>query len=80
MVVHRPALGLAGFARQQFRYGRGAARFHAALGRGPAPVRFYAGLLRAGFARGPLVGALVGAAQVAVAVGFAVERLAARRG
>ena len=80
VAVHRQLLGAAGFLRQQFRYGRGAARFRRfgpAGSRGLAPPGFYAGLIRAGFARGPIVGALVIAAQVATAVGIVAETGAA---
>lgn len=74
-VEHRPQLTLGGFWRQQLRYGRGAWRFRrAAAGRpGLAPPRYYARLLRRGFARGPRVGALVCLAQVAVALGVVAE-------
>ena len=85
VTVHRQRLDAVGFVRQQYRYGRGAARFRR-LGprrrRGLAAPSFYADLVRAGFDRGPLVGALVIAAQVATAAGIAAEAAAtlARRG
>lgn len=80
VVVHRPQLGPVSFLRQQFRYGRGAARYRAA---GPSrrigSPGFYARLLRAGFAAGLRVGALVLAAQGATAFGILAERRRARR-
>ena len=79
-VVHRPGLSVGSFLRQQDRYGRGAARFRATSpGRGLGSTRFYAGLLRAGFAAGPLTGALVVAAQVATAAGILHEHMSSRR-
>lgn len=76
VVVHRPALDLTGFVRQQYGYGRGAARYRAAIGnRRLARPGFYSGLLRRGASRGAAVGALVVLAQVATAVGVAGERL-----
>ncbi len=75
VVVHRPELDTRSFLRQQFRYGRGAARYRAGSGdRRPGPPSFYAGLLRAGFSRGPTVGSLVLAAQLATAAGVLAER------
>jgi glycosyltransferase involved in cell wall biosynthesis len=41
VVTHRPALGWAGFLRQQAAYGRGARRFYAAGGRPSVPLRQY---------------------------------------
>lgn len=73
VVDHHQDLTPASFWRQQVRYGRGARRFHRTGGPGLAPVRFYARLLRRGFAAGPAAGALVCAAQAATAVGFALE-------
>lgn len=76
VVVHRPELTGRAFLRQQYRYGQGAVRFRAAgEGRGLARPGFYAGLVRAGFAHGPRAGALVLAAQAAVASGAVAERL-----
>jgi glycosyltransferase involved in cell wall biosynthesis len=76
VVVHRQQLDAAGFARQQYGYGRGAARYRAAArGRRPARPGFYSALVRRGFAEGPAVGALVLAAQGLTAAGVAVERL-----
>ena len=79
-VVHRPELSAGAFLRQQYRYGRGAARFRAASpGRGLGSTRFYAGLLREGFAAGFRVGSLVCAAQLATLAGIIVERTRSRR-
>ncbi len=80
-VVHHPDLDLSGFWRQQRRYGRGAYRWHRSQPAGtdrPAP-RFYADLVGRGFAAGPAPGALVIAAQLATASGFAAEAWAQRR-
>lgn len=78
LVVHRPGLTAGSFLRQQYRYGRGAARFRAADSRrGMGSPSFYAGLVRAGFGSGPATGALVLAAQIAAAGGTAVEKLSA---
>jgi glycosyltransferase involved in cell wall biosynthesis len=77
-VTHRPELRTGSFLRQQYRYGRGGARYRAAdSARGLGSPGFYAGLLRAGFAAGPGAGALVLLAQLATAAG--VIREAARR-
>ena len=78
VVIHGPRLGAAGFLRQQFRYGRGAVRYRrSAAGRPPGSPRFYAALAAAGFRSGAGAGALVAAAQLAVAAGAATERLSA---
>ena len=80
VVVHRPDLTGRGFARQQFRYGRGAVRYRrAGAGRRLAGPRFYAGLVRAGFREGPGAGALVLAAQAITAAGVAAQRFGSRR-
>ena len=77
VVVHHQRLGAAAFVRQQFAYGRGAARYRAAdRGRRLAGPGFYAALMRRGFADGVGVGGLVLAAQVLTAAGVAAERLA----
>jgi glycosyltransferase involved in cell wall biosynthesis len=87
LVDHHHELTLGGFLRQQYRYGRGAARLRLPSRDGSHPAvpavhrarpRFYIGLVRAGFARGTRVGTLVVLAQVAAAAGFAAE-LASRR-
>ena len=72
LVHHHPDLSIRGFWRQQVRYGRGAHRFRS-TGRGRSPASFYVDLLRSGFADGVAVGALVGVAQVATAVGLLAE-------
>jgi glycosyltransferase involved in cell wall biosynthesis len=75
LVVHRPELDARSFLRQQYRYGRGSARYRAAAqDRRLGSPGFYLRLLRAGFAAGPLAGALVCAAQLATLAGIAVER------
>lgn len=81
LVRHRQELSPAGFWRQQVRYGRGGYRFRADHGTllRPEPPRFYTGLLRRGFALGPRAGVLVCVAQVATALGMALEAKAARR-
>ncbi len=79
VVTHRPDLDSRAFLRQQYRYGRGAARFRAT---GPdrrlGSASFYAGLLKAGFAEGPTVGGLICTAQVAIAAGIGFERWGSR--
>ena len=83
VVAHHVGGGLRAFARRQFRYGRGSARFRTGAG-GRGPLAFYTGLLREGFARGAGAGVLVAAAQVIGACGAALEALrratAGRRG
>jgi GT2 family glycosyltransferase len=75
VVTHHPDLTARSFLRQQYRYGRGAARFRAAdSGRRLGSASFYAGLARAGFAAGPTSGLLVCTAQLATAAGTLVER------
>ncbi|HEX5467793.1 MAG TPA: glycosyltransferase [Gaiellaceae bacterium] len=73
VVVHRHDLTFRRFVRQQFNYGRGAYLFRRSHGSALrlAPARFYTGLVRAGFERGMLVGALVGLAQGITAAGYA---------
>ena len=72
VVRHRQELGVRGFWRQQVRYGRGAAIYRRS-GRRLAGAGVRARLVRAGFGEGIRVGLLVVLAQVAVAVGFALE-------
>ena len=80
VVVHSPDLDLPGFIRQQYHYGRGAARFRAgAKGRRIPSPRFYAGLVRAGFGGGKGTGLAVIAAQGAAAAGVVTERAARTR-
>lgn len=75
-VLHRQLLDLRGFLRQQYRYGRGAARFRrSGEDRGLSGPSFYAGLTRRGFAEGAAAGLLVLAAQAATAAGVAAERI-----
>jgi GT2 family glycosyltransferase len=73
-VVHRSGMSARAFLRQQYRYGQGAARYRSA---GPdrrrGSLRFYLGLLRAGFAAGIAPGLLVCAAQVATIAGVLRE-------
>ncbi len=75
-VIHQQELdGARDFLRQQYRYGRGAAQFRrGAADRRLAGPSFYAGLVRWGFEAGPAVGAIVVAAQAAVAAGVVAER------
>ena len=78
-VTHRPDLSLRSFWRQQVRYGRGAHRFHrGGSGAALSPPSFYLALVRRGFEQGVSTGVLVIVAQVATAVGFAQDTLAAR--
>ena len=81
-VTHWPALSLRAFWRQQERYGRGAYRFHRTQPPGArlGSARFYLALVRAGFAHGARVGALVLLAQVATAVGMTREAAPEIRG
>lgn len=59
-----------GFLRQQYRYGRGAARYRSAVTRRRrGSVTFYLGLIRAGFAVGLAPGLLVALAQAATVAG-----------
>jgi glycosyltransferase involved in cell wall biosynthesis len=70
IVTHQPGLGLHGFLRQQYRYGRGAAQYRKSGGRrGFGSPLFYAGLLRQGFKSGSKPGLLVCAAQGATLAG-----------
>jgi GT2 family glycosyltransferase len=73
IVLHQPGMRARAFLRQQYRYGRGAARYRsAAADRGFGSPSFYVGLLRAGFAAGVAPGALVCAAQVTTLAGVMV--------
>jgi cellulose synthase/poly-beta-1,6-N-acetylglucosamine synthase-like glycosyltransferase len=74
-VVHCQDLGWRTFWRQQVRYGRGARRYHrtAPAGRRRPSLRFYAELVRKGFAERPLVGGLVLVAQGATGVGWLLD-------
>jgi glycosyltransferase involved in cell wall biosynthesis len=80
VVVHRPGLDATSFLRQQYRYGRGAARFRATgAGRRLGSPGFYVRLLASGFGPGLASGCLVAAAQLAMAAGVLSARAAARR-
>ena len=77
VVHHPPDLGWRGFWRQQERYGRGAHHLRTTTAGGSLQAPgFYLGLLRAGFAVGPRVGALVIVAQLATTVGVLRATLA----
>jgi glycosyltransferase involved in cell wall biosynthesis len=78
-VVHRHGLGWGDFLRQQYRYGRGAARYRSAgAGRDFGSPSFYLGLLQRGFAAGPSTGLLACAAQAATLAGIVAETFSAR--
>ncbi|MDX6636477.1 MAG: hypothetical protein QOF06_2680 [Solirubrobacterales bacterium] len=73
-VVHRSGMRVSDFLRQQYRYGRGAARYRqSGERRRPGSPSFYLGLLRAGFRAGLSPGLLVTAAQGATLAGIAAE-------
>jgi GT2 family glycosyltransferase len=73
-VNHRSGMGVGDFLRQQYRYGRGAARYRqSGSGRRPGSPRFYAGLIRAGFTSGLAPGLLVSLAQAATLAGVLAE-------
>lgn len=73
-VAHQSGMSAWTFLRQQYRYGRGAARYRSAgTGRRRGSVGFYLGLLRSGFAAGLAPGFLLCAAQVATAAGALAE-------
>lgn len=78
-VLHRPHLTLTSFLRRQVRYGEGAYHFRRSASRRLEPARFYAALIRRGYARGLTVGALLSLAQLATAVGWARSWLSDRR-
>lgn len=79
LVLHQPGMGPRDFLRQQYRYGQGAARYRGSgEGRRPGSPGFYIGLLRAGFASGPLSGLLVLAAQLATLAGVTRETMKMR--
>jgi glycosyltransferase involved in cell wall biosynthesis len=79
-VRHHPGLDLAGFWRQQRRYGRAAPVFRRRAGLRPLDgPGFYARLVRRGFAAGGVVGVLVLLSQAATAAGVAAALLEARR-
>jgi GT2 family glycosyltransferase len=73
-VVHQSGMRVCTFLRQQYRYGRGAARYRkAAAGRHPGSLAFYLGLIRSGFRAGFAPGLLVCTAQPATLVGVIRE-------
>jgi GT2 family glycosyltransferase len=73
-VTHRSGMGVGDFLNQQYRYGRGAARYRqGGISRRPGSPRFYLGLLRAGFRVGLAPGLLVSAAQAATLAGVIAE-------
>jgi GT2 family glycosyltransferase len=73
-VTHRSGMGVGDFLRQQYRYGRGAARYRqGSTSRRPGSPLFYLGLLRAGIHAGLMPGLLVTAAQAATVSGVITE-------
>jgi GT2 family glycosyltransferase len=80
VVFHRPNVAAAAFVGRHFRYGRGSHQYrrHHPWVRQPEALSFYLGLVRSGFACGAAVGALVGAAQILTALGFAWDAVASR--
>jgi glycosyltransferase involved in cell wall biosynthesis len=77
VVLHYQRLRFGSFWRQQLRYGRGAYRFRR-KGVSGVPLEkpvFYAQLLRRAARHGFRVGLLVAAAQIATAIGFALEAI-----
>jgi glycosyltransferase involved in cell wall biosynthesis len=77
VVKHRPRLSLLSFCWQQMRYGRASQRFRHRPGPGRSlrPSRFYVRLVISGFHERPTVGLAVGLAQLATALGAALEAL-----
>ncbi|HKO37632.1 MAG TPA: glycosyltransferase [Solirubrobacterales bacterium] len=74
-VIHQSGLSARDFLRQQYRYGKGAARYRSAsTDRSFGAPSFYAGLLRRGFAAGSAPGLLICTAQVASLAGVAGAR------
>jgi glycosyltransferase involved in cell wall biosynthesis len=75
VLLHQPGLRIRDFLRQQYRYGKGAARYRAAdAGRGFGSPSFYLGLHFAGFSCGFNPGVLVCTAQVMTLAGAVVGR------
>jgi glycosyltransferase involved in cell wall biosynthesis len=75
LVLHQAGMRIRNFLRQQYRYGRGATRYRgAASERAVGAPSFYAGLLRRGFAAGPVAGLLVCVAQSATLAGVIAAR------
>jgi glycosyltransferase involved in cell wall biosynthesis len=90
VVEHRQQLGLRGFVRQQFRYGRGAQQFwrrrraEGGTGNRLEPGKFYGGLLRYPFGKVRWLEAvaaslLLATSQAAVALGYYWEGFRTRR-
>ena len=78
-VAHKSGMGAGAFLRQQYRYGRGAARYRAsAPNRRRGSVGFYTGLLRAAFCTGIRPGLLVTVAQITTLAGIARETASTR--
>lgn len=78
-VIHQSGMGAGAFLRQQYRYGRGAARYRSAgSDRRRGSVGFYLDLLRAGFAVGAAPGTFVCAAQLATLAGVLRETVGTR--
>jgi glycosyltransferase involved in cell wall biosynthesis len=75
LALHEQGMRVRDFLRQQYRYGRGAARYRgAASDRAFGAPSFYAGLLRRGFVAGPTSGLLLCAAQAATLAGVICSR------
>lgn len=73
-VVHQSGMRVGVFLRQQYRYGRGAARFRqSGPDRRPGSPSFYTGLIRAGLRAGLAPALLVTAAQAATVAGVIRE-------
>jgi GT2 family glycosyltransferase len=73
-VVHQSGMSARAFLCQQYRYGRGAARYRSAgADRRFGAPGFYLGLLRAGFGAGLVSGLLVCAAQIVTLAGILRE-------
>ncbi|MFL5832428.1 MAG: glycosyltransferase [Solirubrobacterales bacterium] len=79
IVEHETGMKIGGFLRQQYRYGKGAARYrNAAAGRPPGSPAFYLGLIRTGFRAGLIPGLLVCVAQAATLTGVSARARARR--
>jgi GT2 family glycosyltransferase len=80
IVNHGSGMSVGGFLRQQYRYGRGAARYRqSGSGRRPGSPSFYTGLIHAGFISGLAPGLLVSLAQAATLSGVLRETASDRR-
>jgi GT2 family glycosyltransferase len=82
VVEHTSPIGLPGFLRRHYHYGRGARRFRSrqpgAAGRSLEPARFYWGMISYAWRREPgprslLIGLLVLLSQAATAIGYVSE-------